>query len=117
MKNFDSISIPALKQKLDELTKARGHIRSKITKVCNKIDQEALSFSAQQKLMHINKCKSLLDEIKICDSDLFSISVKLNHTEEQLEQRSNDDEYYTDAIRSALAQLEIIGIVIRNIIF
>ena len=111
MEDFDAISIPALKPKLNELTKARGHIRSKITKVCNKIDQEALSFSAQQKLMHINKCKSLLDEIKICDSDLFSISVKLNHTEEQLEQRSNDDEFYTDSIRSALAQLEIIGIV------
>ena len=61
MKDFDSTSIPALKQKLHELTEAGGHVRSKITEVCNKIDEEALSFSAQQKLMHINKCKLLHD--------------------------------------------------------
>ena len=46
MEDFDAIFIPDLKQKLDELTKDRGHMRSKITKVCNIIDQKGLSFSA-----------------------------------------------------------------------
>ena len=39
MKEFDSTSVPALKQKLDELTKTRGRVRSKITKACNEIDK------------------------------------------------------------------------------
>ena len=38
MKDFDSTSIPALKQKLGEITKTSGHVCSNITEAYNKID-------------------------------------------------------------------------------
>ena len=60
----------------------------------------------QDRAATLKKCMALKEEINKYDSELFEICIKFQETDEKLQERSEEDEYYLDTVNCAISLLE-----------
>ena len=92
-------------QNLVELKRARGFVRTKITKLCNKCEEEADELSPELRILYLSKCKNLFDKISDYDDQIFQLNINANMSDEDLNNSSLEDESYSEKLESAMATL------------
>ena len=100
---------------LSVLTRERGCVRSKITKLCTKIENECSNFPSSEITLHLRKCNDLRTEIVGLNREIFTRCVSLEETEEELMERSETDETYTDRIDRTIIKLESLNVNDNNL--
>ena len=93
-------------QNLVQLKRARGFVRTKITKLCTKCEEEADELSPRQRNLYLAKCENLLDEISDYDKQIFQLNISANMSDEDLANSSLEEDSYSEKLESAMATLE-----------
>ena len=97
---------PPNEARLSVLTKARGHVRTKITNLASKVNINIDIWTENEVNMHLLKAKTLHDEITRMDDEIMTICIQLDKDDDDLSSRSISDENYTDALLTVIAKLE-----------
>ena len=92
---------------LDEYIHSRKYVRQKITRLCNKIDNNIDSFSDSEKKFNYTKLYELQKEVHKLDTQIYDCKIEDKITPEQLVQCVEEDETYTDRIQALLLKLDV----------
>ena len=92
-------------QNLVELKRARGFVRTKITKLFNKCEEEADELSPELRNLYLENCKSLFSEISDYNKQIFQFNVSTNMSDEDFNNSLLEEESYTEKLGLAMAAL------------
>ena len=104
----------SMEETLSILTQKRGCVRSKITRLCTKVENDFNDFSTNEITLNLRKCNGLRTEIVGLDNEILTCCISLERTEVELTERSEADEVYTDRIDMTVIQLESLNIIDNN---
>lgn len=90
---------------LEFITRSRGYIRAKTTKLCDKIDESLNVMSRSDKLSSISKLESLDQELKRCDKEINASIWKVAKDEQKLTEEMAACDAYSHRIVEGLVAL------------
>ena len=96
-----------LEHKLKSLIKTRQYTRSKVTRLCNKIDNEIGTLNSFDRQAYLNRINALNDELKQIDKDFLSLCVELDRPEEELDNIGYETDTYDEMIAKCIALLDV----------
>ena len=88
----------------DTQTRARGYIRSRVTRVVSKITSET-DLTPQEKAVYIEKLSSLKSDLDKANKDLFPLYIEASLTQKEIEAYMLEEETYDDKLLEALSIL------------
>ena len=100
--------------KLTNLVKNRGFVRTRITKLCNKIRDEGASLTADEVHVHLSKCTTLQEEIVSLDKTIYLLLCETNLTEDEHERLITENERYEEMLSASVATLNTLNAVNLN---
>ena len=93
-----------MSESVEVLVQNRGIIRQRITKLCNKISEDA-DFSPQKRLIYIEKLNILKDNVQQLDNSILNKQIKKKIPAAQLSSSMDSNEEYEDKIERAFLNL------------
>ena len=94
------------KKRLADVSRNRGFIRQRITKLVNKISDEVPNVSHSGKSLHLEKCITLKKKIQDLDEEIFEINISLNTNDLELGEEETRAEAYIEMLDDAILKLE-----------
>ena len=91
--------------RLENLVRARGHIRTKVTKHCNLVSDELSDLTEHKRRTYLDKLESLKRELSDADKIIFQLQAESVATPEDFLRFSDERELYQDKIADALGSL------------
>ena len=104
-------TLDPLRSKLKTLKSSRSYVRQRVTKSCDKVNDQLPSVTELNRsvftLENLNKLKALETEIVDLDRKIFGLCIELDTPDSTLQQYSDENESYTDKLASCIAQLTV----------
>ena len=96
----------SLQLQLTSLSKQRGVLRSRITKLTNTIKSNFSSFEEQLRALNLQRLNTLYSDLQQINNQILHLNIELDVSAEQLELHAAQEEEYEDAIIYALSLLQ-----------
>ena len=95
-----------VENKLAQLTKLRGILRTRVTKLVSKVNSNIASYDAQLRNLNLQKLQSMQVELRQMDRDILPLYLENNLSGEQIEAHNDEEEEYQDKLLLAMSSLQ-----------
>ena len=92
--------------KLAQLTKLRGILRTRVTKLVGKVNSNVASYDAQLRNLNLQKLQSLQLELLQMDRDILPLYLDNNLSSDLIEVHNDEEEEYQDKLLLAMSTLQ-----------